>query len=408
MRTLNLVICLSLVLGGACGYAAEDAVSALTAEVEKLSGTASHSTTEGITTVITDAQAASAKLCAEHLHLALPRLRALAQIPREAPVPEQFVVVLFAKRETLDKFLKARKAPANGRFAYLHHDDPGNRLIAGLVLDPRPMFARLRHAATEALLRAWIPEPPAWVLTGLGEALEDVDLSGDGVRFGPPRGHLRDLRERVFQAEPSPLLPLQELLRKTPGDFEELGTPGALQAWAFARFLLEDPLPREASLMGKLLSSLDPKQDAKANGKRAYEFFVEDEWPSIERAWKLYLAKLSETPADKAYRDARDAIAKRNYETARGLLDAAIKADPDYERIYYFRALCAFYKDDAKAAVADLDQALAIFPEYHGARYLRARARAAMEDPQGAKQDFEACLDGPYREQARKQLETLK
>jgi hypothetical protein len=409
VRRLVPVACLALCLLAGAAHTAEDRAEAIKAELEKLTGGSFRITAAGVTAVVSDSKDEVAALVAKHLHQALPRMRALAQIPRDAPVPEQIVVALFAKKSDCDKFLKARGSGEFGRYNYLYDKNPKRCVIAGFELDSRPMLARLRHEAMEALLRAYIPDAPAWVTLGLGEAMEDVVVSDDGgIVFGPPRGHLRDLRERVFQTDPSPLLPLKELIGRSPDEFEKGGFASGLQAWSFVRFLLEDPLPREAKLMGKLYAALDPKAGEKENGKHAYEFFVEDEWGSIEKAWKLYLAKLVETPADKVYRDAREALNKKDYEAARPLLDQAAKADPDYERIYYYRALCGFHTDKQGAAASDLDTALAIFPEYHAARFLRGRVRAAMGDAPGAKQDFEGCLGSPYREMAKKQLEALK
>ncbi|MCW8133786.1 MAG: hypothetical protein KIS92_25795 [Planctomycetota bacterium] len=407
-RTPALFLAGLLVLVAAAARA-EDPSDGLKADLEKLTGGSFRVVNAGITYVVSDAQEEVAAEVARYLHQVLPRMRALAQMPPDAPVPDRITIALFARRADLDKYLKARKAGNYGRYAYLHDDDPRRRVVAAEVLDARPMLARLRHCAAEALLRAWIPNPPVWLLAGLGEAMEDVGMSDDEkMAFTAPRGHLRDLRERVFQAEPSPLIPLQDLIKRSPDEFEKGGFAAQAQAWSFVRFMLEDPLPRDARLMTKLYKTLEPKSGAKDNGKLAYEFFVEDEWGSIEKAWKLYLVKLSETPADKFYREAREAVFKRDYAKGHTLLDACVKADPDYERIYYYRALCSFYTDGADAAAPDLDQALAIFPEYTAARFLRGRVRAAKGDATGAKLDFEACLETPYREQAKRQLEALK
>lgn len=127
----------------------------------------------------------------------------------------------------------------------------------------------------------------------------------------------------------------------------------------------------------------------------------------MANTWKEYITHLPETPGEAPYRQARAHINKMQFDVARPLLDEAIKLDPAYDRLYYYRGLCSFHLKRYGLAVTDLGYALTLFPEYHAARFLRGRARAALNDRDGARADFEACKATPYAAKAEKECAAL-
>jgi len=270
------------------------------------------------------------------------------------------------------------------------------------------MLARLRHVGMELLLKAWFPHPPSWLMEGLGEVVEDLkwDEKGDVV-LEPGRGHQRDLREKVLGTRPSKVIPLQQLVKLDRAAWARAGLASYAQSWAFVRFLLEDQNAREARLLQKVLSRLNPRGDEVDNLRRAQAAFQDDEWAALETAWLDFAKKMPETPAEEPYHLARAKIEKSDLAGAWQLLDEALKLDPFYERLCYFRAVTAFASADFTGAVKDLDKALALFPEYHAARFLRGRCKQALKDAAGARADFEACLETDYRDQAKKELGKL-
>ena len=400
------VLALLCVGGGRAGAA--DASELLRAELGKLTGANFRIHQAGMVVAVTDAPDALAGTCVKHLSAALPRMRGLARFPADAPAPDVLRVALLSRKPDFDRFLQLRRAPAAESFTCVDPDDPDRRAIAAFVLDMRPLLARLRNAAFDVLLRSWIPEPPAWLAAGLAECMEDAAFEADGqLRLGPPRGHLRDLRERVLQPRPSPLRPLKVLAGLEAADWEKLGSPGWLQSWALARFLLEDEEARKARLLQKFLAALLPAADEAGNAGRLVKVLADDDWTELEQAWRSYVDKLPETPAEQPYRKGRALLAQGQVSAARGLFDEAVKLDPDYERLYYFRAYAAAIQQDPASARADLDRALELFPEYHAARFLRGRCRRAAGDAEGARADFTACLPTPYAQQAKWELESL-
>lgn len=361
--------------------------------------------------VLSDANPELAKYATFHLHQVLPKMRALAGFPPDATVPEAVVVALFQEPADCAKFLKARGEKVEGgeaAFAYLHDNDPAKRVIAAFVIDPRPMVRRLRHSAFNALLRAWIPRPPAWLARGLAEVMEDANLDEETGRLdlGPARGHVRDLRERLLNADPPRLLPLKEFLS---GDAPWKKDPlsAAVQAWSFARFLLEDPRMEEARTLSGMLRALAPGASEDENRASVLKQVLDEEWKPLETAWRAYITHLPETPGEAPYRQARAHINKMQFDAARPLLDEAIKLDPGYDRLYYYRGLCSFHLKRYGLAVTDLGYALTLFPEYHAARFLRGRARAVLNDRDGAKADFEACKTTPYAAKAEQEIAAL-
>jgi tetratricopeptide (TPR) repeat protein len=343
-----------------------------------------------------------------HLNRALPKMRHRARFPNDAPAPESLRVALFKERADFGKFLNARKAPVTESFTLVDGETPARRTLAAFVLDARTLLARLRHVGFAALLRAWFRQPPPWLDEGLGECMEDLAWDEQGAcSLGPARGHLRDLREKVMEARPSRLIPLKELLQLDRAAWEQRGLAAYAGSWAFARFLLEDRSAREARLLQKVLARLSPPGAEAENMRRALTAFPEEEWYALEAAFLDYVKKLPETPGEELYRQAREKLAAGEHEAARKLLDAALTADPDYERLYYFRAVALYSLNRSAEAARDLDRALALFPEYDAARFLRGRCRAAVKDAPGARADFEACFGTAYDERAKKELQAL-
>jgi hypothetical protein len=407
-RLLALWPALLLAAAGAARAGEGDPAEALRDELRTLTGRRFIIHQAGVTTVVTDAPDELAALCVKHVNLALPKMRHLARFPNDAPAPESLHVALFKERADFEKFLNARKAPVTESFALVDGETPARRTLAAFVLDTRPLLARLRHVAFTALLQAWFKQPPPWLDEGLGECMEDLawDAPG-GCALGPARGHLRDLREKVMEARKAAFIPLKELLQLDRAAWEPRGLAACAGSWGFARFLLEDASAREARLLQKVLARLSPPGGEAENIRRALTAFPEEDWYALEAAFLDYVKKLPETPGEEPYRQAREKLAAGEHEAARKLLDAAVKADPDYERLYYFRAVALYSLNQFAEAARDLDQALALFPEYDAARFLRGRCRAAARDAPGARADFEACLGTAYDERAKKELQAL-
>jgi hypothetical protein len=387
-------------------YSAEVKRSAgdqLAAELGKLTGHEFRAHQAGIVELVTDAPDATAGKCVMHLNQALPRMRATARFPADAPAPSKILVTLFAKRDDFSRFLRSRKAPLEDSYTLV--DDAEAPILTAFVLDERPMLARFRHVGMELLLKAWFPHPPPWLVAGLGEVVEDLkwDEKGDVV-LEAGRGHQRDLREKVLDAKPPRMIPLAQLVKLDRAAWDRAGLAAYAQSWAFVRFLLEDQTAREARMLQKVLSRLNPRGDEVDNLRRAQAAFQDDEWATLETAWLAFVKKMPETPAEEPYRQARAKIEQGNHVGARPLLDEALRVDPFYERLYYFRAVTLVVAEEYAAAIKDLDKALALFPEYHAARFLRGRCKAALKDAAGAKADFEACLETDYRDQAKKEL----
>lgn len=376
----------------------------LAAELSNATGRAFRSHQAGIVELVTDAPDAVAGKCVLHLHQALPRMRAAMRFPADAPAPGKVRVALFAQRDDFARFLRVRKAPQEDNYTLV--EDAEAPILAAFVLDERPMLGRLRHVGMVILLKAWFPHAPPWLAEGLGEVAEDLKWDEKGnVILDAGRGHVRDLREKVLDAKPSSRMPLAQLVKLDRAAWDQAGLAAYAQSWGFVRFLVEDGTAREARMLQKVLSRLNPRGDELDNLRRAQAAFQDDEWEALEGAWLAFVRKLPETPGEDPYRLARAMIEKGEAAAARPMLDEAIQLDPYYERLYYFRAVALIAAEDHAAAVRDLDKALALFPEYHAARFLRGRCRMALKDAAGAKADFEACLETDYRDQARKMLE---
>ncbi|MCZ7645439.1 MAG: hypothetical protein M5U26_09175 [Planctomycetota bacterium] len=390
--------------------ASEDpAARALQTEVQRASGRDVRISEAPLVTIVSDAPDEHVMGALQHVSKCVPQIFRLLQLPNDAPVPERLYIALLSEKAAFVRFLNERRAGGLGSYTYVHGAQPERRVIAAYLLHPAAMRARLRHAVANALLHAWIAEPPPWLAEGLGEVLEDAELDAQGnLVLGPARGHVRDYRKRILEAQPSPYVPLKELVRLQGSDWTAQPLLHYTEAWAFARFLLTDARMREAKVLPRIYRALGPRATEAANVAVAARVFLDDEWAPLEASLKAFVQGLPESPADEPYRQALDKLGAGEEAAALPLLDKALELDPDYARLYYYRALASFRVKRFDPALIDLDAALERFPEYHAALFLRARCRAALGSTRLAEQDFEACLLTPYREQAQAELKALK
>ncbi|MBE7466191.1 MAG: tetratricopeptide repeat protein [Planctomycetes bacterium] len=404
---------LGWILCGATAYSAWGAdgkpAETLQAELQQLVGGTFKIHEAPFVSIVSDAPESVVLSALPGLSKSIPQLFGLLQLPNDAPVPERLYVALFDKRSDCAKFLTARKAPWMGSYTYVPSSFPERRVLAAYTLPPVPMQSRLRHVAASALLRSWVPEPPPWLDAGLGECVEDADLT-DGIKLklGPAREHLRDFRKHVMGGGPNPNTKLKELLSfRGPAWIEDARTH-YLHAWGFVRYLLEDSQMRDAKVLPRLYRALGPQASEAENVAQTQKVILEDEWAPLETGYLAFVNQLPETVDDSAY---REALAKQNsgdHGAALALLDRALQKDEQYARLYYLKALSAHKLGQADSALSALEAAVNLFPEYHAAYYLRGEVRAAQGSAHLAAQDFERCLETPYRDRAEAALKALR
>ena len=408
LRALSLCICAAIYsVVQAADVPGADA-AALKADLEKITGGRFSVTSAGVVGIVSDAPEAIAEMCAKHIDEVVPLQRVLAQFPKSVPPLGSVQVALFAKYKDFETFTVERRGACPGTFTYLHHDVPGKRVIAAFVLPAVPLLTRLRHAVSDAMLRACITHPPRWLQTGLGECMEHAALDPTGKpAFGYARAHLRDYRERVLAGEPPTKLAIKDLIALSGDEVDKKGLGAGLQAWALVRYMLDERLAREAKLFPRLLTKLDPHADEAKNTQIANDFFVEEEWEFFEKSLHRYIENLPESAAEKTWDKAQELLKQRAWPEAQKYLEAAVKADPGYERLHYHLALARYKQGLHGEALAPLDKGLQIFPEYNAARFLRARVRALLNERDGARRDYELLLPTSYGDYARQELETL-
>ncbi len=406
----SFVLVLAGLLWPTFSRAADSAPSApetLRAELEKKLKHPFKHHSAGVLALVTDSTDEIAATCVRHLYHLLPKMRQMAAFSKNAPPPPTLVIVLFKEQDDFTRFVKDRSGHSFGSYTYIHHKEPNRRIIAAYLLPHKPMLARLRHVAFNALFQAWIPDPPPWLNEGLAECMEDAVLQDKALVLGPARRHIKDLRERLLRGKQGKIIPLKKLIALESDKWRDRPFEHYAMAWGFCRYLLEDPLIKEAGLFSKVMASLAPTAKEKENINNAHKVFMDDEWELIERNWRSYIGKIPETPAADLFHKARNAIANESYDQALPLLDQAMLKDSEYERLYYFRAVVLTHQKNDKAAVEDLTKALTNFPEYHAARFLRGQCLARLGFPKRAKGDLEACLKTSYRSRAKRALDTL-
>src|SRR5205807_2238068 len=95
---------------------------------------------------------------------------------------------------------------------------------------------------------------------------------------------------------------------------------------------------------------------------------------------------------NEALRRGKEALAKRDFETAVKDLTEAIRLDPKDASLYHSRAQAAAFKGDLDRAIADFTEAIRLDPKYTSAHYNRGLAYEKKMDLEKAIQDYTAAI----------------
>ena len=124
----------------------------------------------------------------------------------------------------------------------------------------------------------------------------------------------------MLSGDPPARLAVKDLIALSGDEFEKKGLGAGLQAWALVRYMLDEPMARDAKLFPRLLARLDASADEAKNAKNAQDFFVEEEWDFLEKSLAKYLEGLPETPAEKTYLKAQELLKQHQWPEAQKFL----------------------------------------------------------------------------------------
>ncbi len=115
---------------------------------------------------------------------------------------------------------------------------------------------------------------------------------------------------------------------------------------------LSEPMARERD---RLFETLKAAPDARAGR------IAED------AVWQFWMRSAPSPGIEKQIAEAMRARSSYNFGTARRILDAVVRAAPDYAEAWNQRAFILFLLDDPDASLADIDRCLELEPKHFGA-----------------------------------------
>ena len=108
-------------------------------------------------------------------------------------------------------------------------------------------------------------------------------------------------------------------------------------------------------------------------------------------------------------RYARDALDKRDFESAIKLLDKLVAYAPDFAEAWNQRAIVQYFAADYAASLRDIEQTLALEPRHFGAMAGRGQVYLSLNELELALQAFEAALEwNPWMANVRGQIYMIR
>jgi len=266
----------------------------------------------------------------------------------DGKLPGKLVVREFATKADFDAYLGKLTGESRNDFVYVHYLNPLKREL--LVFDkPEPDYdASLAHQAFVQFIKAYIAEPPLWMLDGFAVLFED--LSFDPTTLKPQvRENLAWLPTVKAYMAKKGLMPLDKFLGASADDARANIDVFYPESWAFVSFLVNDREGDFTRLLWESIATLDPKANLADNqaaiNKRLSDWYGLD---ATQAAFEAYIQSRMTYP--ELLSSGTDLYAKKDYDKAAAAFDEAESLDPSGYVAPYYLGLIAYEKGDWAAA----------------------------------------------------------
>ena len=262
----------------------------------------------------------------------------------EGRLPGKLVVREFASKADFDAYLLKISGETRGDFVYVHYTSPQKREL--LVFDkPQPDFsASLAHQAFVQYIKAYIQNPPLWLLDGFAILFEDVRFA-PGSASPVIKENLAWLPTVKGYAAKGALMPLDRLLSAGPSDAKANIDVFYPESWAFVSFLIGDREGDYSRLLWETVATLEPQASLDANqsafAKRLSDWYGMD---ATQKALDAYIAGRMTYP--ELLSSGIDFYSKKDYDKASAAFEEADGIDPTGYVAPYYLGLIAYEKGD--------------------------------------------------------------
>ena len=262
----------------------------------------------------------------------------------DSALPGKLVVREFATKADFDAYLVKLAGESRSDFVYVHYANPLKREL--LVYDkPEPDYdSSLAHQAFVQFLKAFIEEPPLWMLDGFAVLFEDLHFAGDSST-PVAQENLAWLPTVKALAAKGGLMPLDTFLRESPEDAKANIDIFYPQSWAFVSFLVNDGAGDYTRLLWESVATLDPKASLDVNqvafARRLSDWYGLD---ATQKAFESYLKSRMTYPELLSL--GTDLYAKNDLDKAAAAFGEADNLDPSGYVAPYYLGLIAYAKGD--------------------------------------------------------------
>lgn len=262
----------------------------------------------------------------------------------DGKLPGKLVVREFATKSDFDAYLGKIAGESRNDFVYVHYLNPLKREL--LVFDkPEPDYdSSLAHQAFVQFIKAYIAEPPLWMLDGFAVLFED--LSFDPTTLKPQvRENLAWLPTVKNYIAKKGLMPLDKFLGASADDARSNIDVFYPEAWAFVSFLVNDREGDYTRLLWESIATLDPKASL-ADNQAAIVRRLSD-WYGLaatQSAFEAYIQSRMTYP--ELLSSGNDLYSKKEYDKAAAAFDEAEGLDPSGYVAPYYLGLIAYEKGD--------------------------------------------------------------
>jgi len=298
-----------------------------------------------------------------HATLLLARLESLFELYDktfrfdESRLPGKLAVREFATKADFDSYLLKIAGETRGDFVYVHYANPLKREL--LVYDkPEPDYSEsLAHQAFVQFLKAYIQDPPLWLLDGFAVLFEDVRFA-DGSADPVARENLAWLPTVKDLVTKGGLLPLDRLLNAGPEEERANIDVFYPEAWAFVSFLVHDATGDYSRLLWETIATLEP-QGSLDDNQAAFAKRLSD-WYGMgaaQKAFEKYV--VGRKTYSELLASGTDLYSQKAFDKADAAFVEADDLDPTGYVAPYYLGLIAYAKGDWATADGMFREALA-------------------------------------------------
>ena len=176
----------------------------------------------------------------------------------ESRLPGKLLVREFSSKADFDSYLLKISGETRSDFVYVHYANPQKRELLLFDKSEPDYDTSLAHQAFVQFIKAYIDEPPLWMLDGFAILFEDLHFA-EGTANPIARENLAWLPTVKALLAKGALMPLDKFLVASPDDVKANLDVFYPESWAFVSFLVNDREGDYTRLLWETVATLEPQ-----------------------------------------------------------------------------------------------------------------------------------------------------